>query len=315
MGDRSFLTEGFFIDCKWGTLRSNGTPVDWSGRVFSVTCTKEITPILVGFFNGVWNTGWQADDSLNKIEELYGDEYKTHVLRYQVLYNQTGSANGNTGLQDLAEVFIQRDHELNGLLSQRWEYFWEMLAGTHRQEGALTQNLISKLGRYGNDVIQLLDATVANLISKVASGWAYLLSNPPTADDIAEQTRVLNAYAQKGFHVVLVGHSQGNLFVNPAFDHVKNSYPLTKVTAVHVAPASPTLRGEHLLADIDLVINGLRLHGGSQTVPAVNINIPANLLEDASGHTLIKTYLDPARAARGRLKTMLDVALDQASES
>ncbi|WP_169457898.1 hypothetical protein [Ottowia thiooxydans] len=313
-GRSSLVTEGFFIDCQYGGRRQDGTPWSKRGRVFAVTCTKEIKPVFVGFFNGVWNTRWQAVDGLDEIKTVHGRIYKNHVLSYKVLYNQTGSVSGSTGLQDLAEVFIQRDRELNGLLNQRWEYFWEMLSGTHRQDGALTQNLLSKLGHYGGGLIELVDATVENLINKVASGWAHLLSNPPTAADIIEQTRVLNAFAQDGYHLVLLGHSQGNLFLNPAYDHAKNAHPFTKVAAVHVAPASPTLRGEHLLADIDLVINGLRLHGGPNTVPPVNINIPANLLEDASGHTLVKTYLDSARAARGSIKALLGAALDQASE-
>ena len=76
---------------------------------------------------------------------------------------------------------------------------------------------------------------------------------------------------------------------------------------VHVAPASPTLRGEHLLADIDLVINGLRLQG-INTVAPININLPTSK-SDLSGHTLVGTYLDKARAAREKVNGMVQAVL------
>jgi hypothetical protein len=76
---------------------------------------------------------------------------------------------------------------------------------------------------------------------------------------------------------------------------------------VHIAPASPTLRGDYILADIDLVINGLRAQGIT-SVPPANIALPA-ARADASGHTLTNTYLDAARAALARIKAMLKTAL------
>lgn len=79
------------------------------------------------------------------------------------------------------------------------------------------------------------------------------------------------------------------------------------VKAVHVAPASPTLKGPHLLANIDMVINGLRVTPGS--VPPVNLSI-APSLADVSGHMLVETYLDGARAGREKVKEMTMSALD-----
>ena len=78
---------------------------------------------------------------------------------------------------------------------------------------------------------------------------------------------------------------------------------------VHVAPAPPTLRGEHLLADIDLVINGLRLQG-INTVAPININLPTSK-SDLSGHTLVGTYLDAARAAREKINGMVQAVLSR----
>ena len=76
---------------------------------------------------------------------------------------------------------------------------------------------------------------------------------------------------------------------------------------VHVAPASPTLRGPYLLADIDLVINGLRLQG-INSVPSANIAL-AYSASDATGHGLVATYLDQVRPALARIKAMIQTAL------
>ena len=68
-----------------------------------------------------------------------------------------------------------------------------------------------------------------------------------------------------------------------------------------------TQRGEHLLADIDLVINGLRVQGITSVAPN-NINLPART-SDLSGHTLMGTYLDAARAAREKINGMVYAVL------
>ncbi|WP_088955049.1 hypothetical protein [Variovorax sp. HW608] len=113
--------------------------------------------------------------------------------------------------------------------------------------------------------------------------------------------------ADENYSFVLIAHSQGNLFVNSAYDGLRSSHPDTAAGVVHVAPASPTLRGEHLLADIDLVINGLRVQG-INSVAANNINLPASK-SDLSGHTLVGTYLDAARAAREKINGMVQAVL------
>ena len=108
--------------------------------------------------------------------------------------------------------------------------------------------------------------------------------------------------------MVLIAHSQGNLFVNQTFDDLKASHPASIAQVVHIAPASPTLRGDYLLASIDLVINALRITG-INTVPMANITLPPSA-KDPSGHGFEPTYLDTSRAAYGRSIAMISSALD-----
>ncbi len=106
---------------------------------------------------------------------------------------------------------------------------------------------------------------------------------------------------------MLVAHSQGNLFMNHAYDHILPTVTKDRVAAAHIAPASPTLRGDYILADIDLVINAIRIQGVT-SVPDNNLGSPC-VQSDVSGHTLIGTYLDGTRDGRGKIKAMIEVAM------
>jgi len=284
--------------------------------------TITVTPpsVVVGFFNGVWNTEEQAQDGLQAIEVLVGPNHGTTELRYEKFYNQTGNANGNTALQDIAEVFIQRGHELDGVLVSRWEVYWELLSGPVRQEGSLTQRLLSGLQAGGTALSNLIDALTSSALAGFIKGLAQFMSQPPTAADTEAPLAKLRDLADEGNDFVLVAHSQGNLFVNLAYDGLRGYNQKVKTAVVHVAPASPTLRGAHVLADIDAVINGLR-NFGSWTVPNINIWL-TGWGGDPSGHTFAGTYLDGAREARtalnaattsprAHLKQMMIDALEQ----
>lgn len=78
------------------------------------------------------------------------------------------------------------------------------------------------------------------------------------------------AYADQDTGMVLVAHSKGNLFVNLAYDGLKAARPNANIDVIHVATATPTLRAgvndveDYALADIDLIINALRLTGTVQ---------------------------------------------------
>jgi len=119
-----------------------------------------------------------------------------------------------------------------------------------------------------------------------------------------------------------VGHSQGNLFANAAYDSylahsrqvgASKGHDTEYVAAqvVHVAPASPTLRGPHVLAEIDLVIEGLRRVDGTPVpVNTLGRDVMPTARVDLTGHGFIATYLDPERRARSVVRQLVVQALD-----
>lgn len=258
----------------------------------------------VGFFNGVWNTNTidSAQSGLNALKSLIGETRNNEPVEYVLFYNNTGSTVGATGAQDVAEVFIQRASEFDstGELAKRFEYLWEAAFDGNRP-------FFDRLWNTYAAEASVIEGFYTAIVTQAMAGWSMVLSNPPTAINYAEHRLQLDSLAAEGQKLLLVAHSQGNLFVNVAYDYVLPKVGASSVATVHIAPASTTVRGDWLLADIDVVINGLRIQGiGS--VPSANIALPYSR-SDLSGHTLIGTYLDGTRAARARVLALCDTAL------
>lgn len=263
------------------------------------SCSKSYT---LGFFNGVWNTQDQATSGRDALRILIGDTYNNEPVKYELFYNHTGSSVGVTALQDLAETFIQRSAEIDasGELGKRFEYFWEFI-------GSSKPTFLDKIKGIFSNALSLFDALYTAVNTKLVAIISYFASNPPTETDYATHNSQLDALAADGQKLMLVGHSQGNLFMNHGYDHILPVVGKDRVAAAHIAPASPTLRGDYVLVNIDLVINALRIQGAN-SVPDNNLDINTSRV-DVSGHTLIGTYLDPRREGRGRVKTMIETGI------
>lgn len=249
----------------------------------------------IGFFNGVFNSLDEAQAGTAAIWKMRGgvvggDTFKNEPVQYETFYNHSGKNNdsGATRFQDVAEVFIQRANELDrsGNLAKHKEMLWEIIEG----KGTFTNKMIAIFPAYENWKTQLQDEIKTKYIASLASNT----SNPPTEADYSKHNARLDALNLQKQKLMLVAHSQGNLFMNKAYEYIKPKIGSSSVQVVHIAPASTILYGEHWLAAIDVVINGLRLTGN---VPEVSpdldiVSFPPQLLEDFSGHELIKTYLN-----------------------
>ena len=247
---------------------------------------------------------------MKRLEVEFGPQFKESPLKYAQFYNQT-ACNGGFCWEDMAKTFEQRSVALNGVFADRWETFWDILAGRHRQECSLTGRLLNLLGNGSNALLQWLDTAATAVLNQLVNNTLRMLtlfSDSPTAADRADHNTRLWQYADDGNQLLLVAHSQGNLFVNSAYDALMRFKPEAKAQVVHVAPASPTLRGDYVLADIDGVINLLRVTG-LNSVPSINVNLPTSSA-DASGHGFEPTYLDKNRAAYARTLGMITTSLD-----
>ena len=245
----------------------------------------------VGFFNGVWNTHADAELGMATIAESLGDEHNDESIRYALFYNKTGSANRASAAEDILETFAQRSREFekSGIIADKIEYLWEMLFSDERP-------MMDKLSEIFEGSVSALDSIMTGVIGKSTEILAKITSSPSTEADYRKHNATIDSLAAEKQKLLLIAHSQGNLFVNQAFDYAKTKYKTNSVAALHIAPASPTLRGDYILADIDIIIRGLKMFGYN-SVPTRNFFMPTSK-RDPSGHMLVGTYMDKGRLAR-----------------
>jgi len=258
--------------------------------------------VVAGFYNGVWNTTFDAGDGKEALAQAIGSKTAAgEDIRWEVFYNTT-----NTKWADMVETFNQRANSQNVVVGERWELFWEAIGGNGSSAGWTgviidsTTNLADFFAGLANDVLAQTVAAVT-----------FTLNNPPTLDNYAEHKAKIDGFAVEGKKFLLVAHSQGNLFVVPSYNYAASKVGAQAVKVVHIAPASPGLKGDYTLANLDLVINALRVTG---TVPPNNVDIPGILLRsspvDASGHELVGTYLNPGMAPREKVVANATSALN-----
>ena len=192
------------------------------------------------------------------------------------------------------------------MLDGRYELFLEVING----EGPWWSTIVNTIAA----TALILDGIRQDLQAQIAQKLTTLLGNPPTSINYAEHRLRIDNYAVEGKKMVFFAHSQGNLFVNPAADYARSKTSASAVKVVHVAPASPSLRGSHVLADKDLVINGLRPFGG---VPPITDIIPGYLLrpagigggKDILGHGLLEIYVNPQLVVSDSVRGLVNQAL------
>lgn len=261
-----------------------------------------VTGVTLFYLNGVQTTPSQANREQLALRRIHGDATEAEEqIQYEVLYNYS------SGFKDIVETFGRSLEEQDGLLEGRFELFFEALAGDGAWWNAIKTSVTSTADILSGFVELYEDAAVQNLTT--------LFNNPPTAVNYQEhRTRIANRVLE-GKKILFVAHSQGNLFVNAAYDFAASTAPVDSVKVVHIAPATTTLRGSHTLADTDLVINGLRAVGSvvdsTDTIPDhLSRAAGQNGKTDILGHGLVEIYMNPALSVSTRVRNQVDSALN-----
>jgi hypothetical protein len=213
-------------------------------------------PAAVIFINGVQST---FDDSVASMLVLKGNLKAKKLDKNFVYGNAYNTSNGF--FSDLWQVFQQKNNE-----TQDAKNFWRMLDGGTAQAGWMSQAIYDK---YLN---------------------AFSSSSMP---ELPEHLKIYRQYLAEGRKLVLVAHSQGNLYAN-AEQNMLISGPKNmqgKVSSVGTAsPAQHLMPGSsYITSSWDQVINGLRLI--KTTLPS-NISIGFHPTQDIMGHSFVKIYMN-----------------------
>lgn len=253
--------------------------------------------VVVAFANGVLTSEHEANRTLKELTKQYGTATANgETVTYDLLYNDTG------GLQDFAEVFEQRLEEEEEELAERFELFFESLTGGDSWWEVIVDAIVGA-SELLNDLVDL--ATTAAVDSLLV-----LIDTPLMTENYKDHQKKLDQWVTENKKIILYAHSQGNLFANLAYDYlmINKGIPAEAVELIHVAPASVTTNGPHVLAEQDRVINALRLVG---QVPDNTHNIPGYLSrppgqngkKDMLGHGLMEIYVNENLELAGVIRT------------
>lgn len=247
--------------------------------------TCKANGVVFGFFNGVQTTKEAANNALYYLGTVFpATTFAGQPITYELFYNDT------QGFSDFVETFDQRLQEHNGLLAGRFELFFSAIKGGGGWWDALTSAIPA--------LTDLLGAFVDSYKAAAIKALTGLASEANTAEVSDRHRKQIEHWGSLEKRMLFFAHSQGNLFVNEAHAEAVAKVGADSVRVVHVAPASPALSGRYVLADKDLVINGLRLVG---SVPSNTDTIPPYLTRPAGlgggrdilGHGLLEIYLNP----------------------
>lgn len=266
-------------------------------------------PTTISYLNGVFTTQFGAQESLDALEAEFGEKSTDTSLNYMLLYNQTACKDDSklSCLADLAEVFEQRQGELNGRLQNKWELFWDTLAGRQRRPDSSSAGLFAGFG----EILSSLEAALRN---KMVALTTSLAGRTTLKNESMLHMRALVPGTRNDPSNVVVAHSQGNLFV----DEINKNFPPSphgydwrnnpNLAFIHVAPPNTVLNGEYVLGDTDLVVRSL---GGlvPNSTPTANVLIPM-ALSDITGHGFLETYWDKSRPAFPIVRNAINNAIN-----
>ncbi|MGD8172853.1 hypothetical protein ACQEXU_14430 [Vibrio sp. TRT 21S02] len=247
-----------------------------------------------GYLNGVVTTLRTARQDMFRLYSMAksGTSKDSEPLQ---LYNDTGG--GLSTVEDFVETFDQRLRELNltDSKSERWEIMWMMLDGQLKSpDGETTLFNQDTDSAIWHLLVADLRQDLSKLITAASTSLLQQFSSSPNTHEVRNKHKELlddRILAGNGF--VFVAHSQGNLWLNEAYNYVTDSYGYSdeNVKVVHIAPASIQLNGEHHLNSKDLVIRILQESSLTPIASTFTMDFDGSNDWFGFGHGLNATYL------------------------
>jgi hypothetical protein len=135
--------------------------------------------------------------------------------------------------------------------------------------------------------------------------------------DLQEIVGAVRSNVIEGQKIILVPHSQGNLYANAAYASLTtgaNAISTNMIKIVGIASPGAYIAGDgsYLTSSNDVVISSLRSSGLS----VLNSNIAVSVtIDDILGHSMRDVYLNENREGRAKFIEMLHASMDALSSS
>jgi hypothetical protein len=230
--------------------------------------------VFVFFGNGIWTDKQAADAS----QDFLSRQVESHIFGTDLegLITYATAHNPSDGkLLDLLETFEQN-------LQTDWSQFWRYLAGLDLMP----------------DFFQNKLKEIANKVDE-----SILLANPAVQNHVEKYNKLLS----EGNKVVVVAHSQGNLFANIAYPSIDSQY-IDGFGIVSVGNPDNYVAGSGPYTTLyeDIIISSI-----PRSLPANVNNFFGINWKDLTGHMFAKSYMANGRKAETKiLDDICDKILD-----
>lgn len=239
--------------------------------------------------NGVVTNSAGAQSNVNRLAQVYGNSHNGHLIAYALAYNRT------RGLPlDLYQSMLQVIADFPGATFSDW--IASALAGMG-------------VGTVTIDKMRSISQRFAD-----ANGF----TRPPQYQDqdLADIILAIRQNHMRYGKLLLVPHSQGNLYANLVYDQLTTAplvadFPPQSVLMAHIANAATTMRaGNHYVTtDKDMVIKAVRWAVPAGSQPNISVSITTAFTNDLLGHKFIEVYMGIS-TARTKVVNLIKARLD-----
>lgn len=251
----------------------------------------------VFFGNGVNTEPTGAYNSTVRIKAMLGESYDNEPISYAASYNPT-----ETILSDLLEAFAQKRAE-DPTLS--WQLFFRWVSGRF-----ITSSLQIALEDFmGIDGSQ----RIAQVATRLSSPQAF------TDQTVVGHASTYFSAMLAGKRVMLVSHSQGNLYANAIYSRLSNinsnDFDIDAFGIAAVAsPANFVASGDnHVTSDTDHLIDAVRIVAPA-TLASNDNSVPFLTSADYLGHGFLEIYTNSQFGIRNHTQNVMNSTLDRISQ-
>jgi hypothetical protein len=261
---------------------------------------------VIGYINGVSTDPIAAQDGLNAVSAIYGAQYSNHPISYTLFYPPTDGM-----IQDVVNAFAQRVQTSPGL-TDRWELVWDILDGGG---GAISDLAIAE-----NPSLNSLVSDLKSLfLSDVSSNVKNITSNKEFQPAVDQFVSALTTYYTQQKKTLVVAHSQGNVYLNAAYDVMKPQLKTDSLRTVAVATPTASVKdpqGRYVTSTTDLVIQTVAFALGNVEPANTEGPILASVSSDSAfGHKFVDIYVNPSYKLFPAIKALTDSNLQDFQSS
>ena len=259
----------------------------------------------IAYINGLSTDPIGAQDGVDALSAVYGVQYNSQPVSYTLFCTPTDGL-----MQDVINAFAQRVQSSPGL-TDRWELIWDTLDGGG---GTISDLAVAENPSLSSLVSDLRTTFMDDVASNVKNVNASKEFQPAVNQFVSALT---TNYAQQK-KTLVVAHSQGNVYLNAAYDAIKPQLKADSLRTVAVATPTAMVRdpqGRYVTSTTDLVIQAVTLALGN--VEPANADGPilaALSSETGYGHKFVEVYMNPNYRLLPAIKALADSNL-QAMQS